>query len=51
MVGNGGTLLLYELGHEIDSHDVVLRLNSGPVSGFVKHVGKKTDIRMVNRWV
>lgn len=49
MVGNGGSTLLYELGALIDSHDLVIRLNSGPTSGFEKHVGNKTGVRLVNR--
>jgi len=49
VVGNGGSTLLYELGALIDSHDLVIRLNSGPTSGFEKHVGNKTGVRLVNR--
>eukprot|EP00192_Tetraselmis_astigmatica_P008120 CAMPEP_0117647828 /NCGR_PEP_ID=MMETSP0804-20121206/56_1 /TAXON_ID=1074897 /ORGANISM="Tetraselmis astigmatica, Strain CCMP880" /LENGTH=678 /DNA_ID=CAMNT_0005453343 /DNA_START=400 /DNA_END=2436 /DNA_ORIENTATION=- len=49
VVGNGGTLLLYNLGPEIDFHDMVIRLNSGPAGGFERHVGAKTGVRLVNR--
>jgi len=49
VVGNGGTLLLYELGSAIDAHDVVLRLNAGPREGFSANVGSRADLRLVNR--
>ena len=29
VIGNGGTLLAYDLGEEIDSADVIIRLNAG----------------------
>ena len=47
VVGNGGSLLLYELGSTIDMHDVVIRLNAGPTNGFETHVGSKTTLRWV----
>jgi hypothetical protein len=45
VVGNGGSLLLYELGASVDAHDVVIRLNGGPTKGFERHVGRKTTFR------
>ena len=49
VVGNGGSLLLHELGSTIDMHDVVIRLNAGPTAGYEAHVGSKTTLRLVNR--
>ena len=49
VIGNGGTLLAYDLGEEIDSADVIIRLNAGPFKGFEKKVGSRTDYRLVNR--
>ena len=49
VIGNGGTLLAYDLGEEIDSADVIIRLNAGPIKGFEKKVGSRTDYRLVNR--
>ena len=49
VIGNGGTLLAYDLGKEIDGADVIIRLNAGPIKGFEKKVGSRTDYRLVNR--
>jgi hypothetical protein len=49
VIGNGGTLLAYDLGNEIDSADVIIRLNAGPIKGFERKVGSRTDYRLVNR--
>ena len=46
VIGNGGTLLAYDLGEEIDSADVIIRLNAGPIKGFEKKVGSRTDYRL-----
>lgn len=45
VVGNSGSLLEHELGEEIDSHPIVIRLNDAPVKGFEKHVGSKFGFR------
>eukprot|EP00976_Prorocentrum_cordatum_P072727 1180824-Prorocentrum_minimum.AAC.2 len=51
VVGSGGNLYQSQLGEEIDSRDVVVRLNQAPCVGYEKHVGSKTDIRLLNnRW-
>ena len=42
LVGSSGTLLLDEMGREIDEHDVVIRFNNAPTEGYEKHVGSKT---------
>ena len=50
IVGNSGNLLLAEYGKDIDSHDVVIRVNQAPTEGsYEKHVGKKTSMRLLNR--
>ncbi|XP_051987022.1 LOW QUALITY PROTEIN: ST3 beta-galactoside alpha-2,3-sialyltransferase 3a [Xyrauchen texanus] len=46
IIGNGGILLSKSLGSRIDGYDVVVRLNSAPVSGFEKYVGSKTTMRI-----
>mmetsp|Transcript_43600 Transcript_43600/g.52740 ORF Transcript_43600/g.52740 Transcript_43600/m.52740 type:complete len:500 (-) Transcript_43600:385-1884(-) len=48
VVGNGGSLLLYEAGAEIDRHEAVLRFNGGITKKFEKYVGSKTTIRLAN---
>ncbi|XP_067849214.1 type 2 lactosamine alpha-2,3-sialyltransferase-like isoform X5 [Heptranchias perlo] len=45
VVGNGGVLRNKTLGKKIDSYDVVIRLNSGPVIGYEDDVGNKTTFR------
>ncbi|XP_060689148.1 type 2 lactosamine alpha-2,3-sialyltransferase-like isoform X2 [Hemiscyllium ocellatum] len=45
VVGNGGILRNKTLGKKIDSYDVVIRLNSGPVNGYEDDVGSKTTFR------
>eukprot|EP00873_Tetraselmis_striata_P012213 jgi/Tetstr1/432477/TSEL_021853.t1 len=48
VVGNSATLLRHEYGPEIDSHDMVLRMNYAPVAGYERHVGSKATFDMVN---
>ena len=44
------------MGHEIDSHDMVIRMNRAPDGNhsndrwLAKHVGTKTDARFVNQY-
>uniref|UniRef100_UPI00398F56AA type 2 lactosamine alpha-2,3-sialyltransferase-like isoform X2 n=1 Tax=Pristiophorus japonicus TaxID=55135 RepID=UPI00398F56AA len=45
VVGNGGILRNKTLGKKIDSYDVVIRINSGPVIGYEDDVGNKTTFR------
>ncbi len=45
LVGNDKAMMKAELGEQIDSHDVVVRMNRGvPNPGLEKRVGSKTDI-------
>ena len=47
IVGSSGILLDKEYGKDIDSHDIIMRFNMARVKGFEKHVGSKTDFRMI----
>ena len=50
VVGNSGTLLRKTLGSEIDSHDLVLRINNAPLSRkYEAHVGRKTHLSIINQ--
>eukprot|EP00854_Cymbomonas_tetramitiformis_P012004 gene12003-14184_t len=49
IVGNGGGLKFSKYGQDIDSHDVVIRMNQAPTIGYEEHVGSKTTIRLLNR--
>jgi len=49
VVGNGGSLLLYEHGDIIDAHDAVFRFNDGTgKEPYSKYAGSKTTVRLVN---
>ncbi|XP_033123775.1 CMP-N-acetylneuraminate-poly-alpha-2,8-sialyltransferase-like [Anneissia japonica] len=48
VVANGGILLGSNCGDEINSHDFVFRANLAPIQGFIKDVGYKTNITMLN---
>ena len=51
LVGNARSMLTEERGDEIDSHEVVMRLNQAPTVNFEKYVGSKTTHRLVNnKW-
>ena len=43
IVLNSGSNLRYERGHEIDSHDIVIRFNVAPITGFERYIGTKLD--------
>uniref|UniRef100_A0A670Y3R0 Type 2 lactosamine alpha-2,3-sialyltransferase n=1 Tax=Pseudonaja textilis TaxID=8673 RepID=A0A670Y3R0_PSETE len=46
VVGNGGILRNKNLGQKIDSYDVVIRMNNGPVIGYENDVGRRTTYRL-----
>ncbi|XP_013928676.1 PREDICTED: type 2 lactosamine alpha-2,3-sialyltransferase isoform X2 [Thamnophis sirtalis] len=46
VVGNGGILRNKKLGQKIDSYDVVIRMNNGPVIGYEDDVGRRTTFRL-----
>ncbi|XP_033118189.1 alpha-N-acetylgalactosaminide alpha-2,6-sialyltransferase 6-like [Anneissia japonica] len=46
IVSSSGQLLGNGLGPEIDSYPCVIRMNTAPVRGFEKDVGRKTTIRV-----
>ncbi|MEE6468280.1 hypothetical protein FKM82_008239 [Ascaphus truei] len=46
VVGNGGVLRNSTLGKKIDTYDVIIRMNSGPVLGYEDDVGRKTTFRL-----
>ncbi|XP_040575419.1 beta-galactoside alpha-2,6-sialyltransferase 2-like [Lepeophtheirus salmonis] len=48
VVTNSGSLINSGHGTFIDSHDLIIRFNDGPTSGFEKDVGSKTSLRVVN---
>ncbi|KAL2629304.1 hypothetical protein R1flu_013990 [Riccia fluitans] len=48
VVGNSGILLNSSYGEQIDSHEMVIRLNNAKIHGFEKHVGSKTTLAFVN---
>ncbi|XP_015423041.1 PREDICTED: type 2 lactosamine alpha-2,3-sialyltransferase isoform X4 [Myotis davidii] len=46
VVGNGGVLKNKTLGERIDSYDVIIRMNNGPVLGHEEEVGRRTTFRL-----
>jgi len=48
VVSNSPRLLSHKHGHDIDRHDIVIRFNEAQVEGFEEHVGRKTDILVLN---
>ena len=50
-MGNARSILSESNGEEIDSHDLVLRLNQAPLGGFSESVGTMTTHRMINHKV
>lgn len=44
LVFSSGSLLRHEYGEEIDAHDSVVRFNLAPVTGYERHVGKRTTV-------
>lgn len=48
VVGNAPTILDYDNGAKIDSHDVVVRFNRATTDGLEAKIGGRTDILVVN---
>jgi len=48
VVGNSGAMLTEEYGDAIDRAEVVIRYNNAPVVGYEKHVGHRTQYRMMD---
>ena len=48
VVGSSGGLLDHEYGALIDEHDIIIRCNQAVTEGYEKHVGSRTDIRVLN---
>nr|XP_058920846.1 type 2 lactosamine alpha-2,3-sialyltransferase isoform X4 [Kogia breviceps] len=46
VVGNGGVLKNKTLGGKIDSYDVIIRMNNGPILGHEEEVGRRTTFRL-----
>ncbi|XP_048659437.1 type 2 lactosamine alpha-2,3-sialyltransferase isoform X3 [Marmota marmota marmota] len=46
VVGNGGVLKNKSLGEKIDSYDVIIRMNNGPVLEHEEEVGRRTTFRL-----
>uniref|UniRef100_A0A286ZXE1 Type 2 lactosamine alpha-2,3-sialyltransferase n=2 Tax=Sus scrofa TaxID=9823 RepID=A0A286ZXE1_PIG len=46
VVGNGGVLKNKTLGEKIDSYDVIIRMNNGPILGHEEDVGRRTTFRL-----
>ncbi|XP_055500971.1 type 2 lactosamine alpha-2,3-sialyltransferase-like isoform X1 [Leucoraja erinacea] len=46
VIGNGAVLRNRNLGKKINSYDIVIRLNNGPVIGYENDVGNKTTFRL-----
>lgn len=49
VVGSSGRMTQAESGERIDKYDEVIRFNRAPVTGWEKHVGAKTTLRVLNR--
>ncbi len=50
LVGNSSSLLR-NYGNVIDSYETVFRFNRSPIKNFEKHVGTRTDFRILNNHV
>uniref|UniRef100_A0A061QNG5 Cmp-n-acetylneuraminate-beta-galactosamide-alpha--sialyltransferase 1-like n=1 Tax=Tetraselmis sp. GSL018 TaxID=582737 RepID=A0A061QNG5_9CHLO len=50
VVGNSGSLIGAGHGADIDSHDMVLRINNSPIKGHEADVGARSTISLLNGW-
>jgi len=52
VVGSSSKLLDKEFGEEISNHDYIIRFNKAPIVGYERHVGNRTDARLLGRnWI
>jgi len=52
IVGNSGILLRKQYGQLVDNHECIVRFNYAPTKEFEKHVGSKTNYRIMGRnWI
>lgn len=51
VVGNSGSLALWQMGTEIDRRDVVIRFNECRLRGWKAQVGERTDLLITNPYV
>lgn len=52
IVGNSGSMLNHEYGHDIDAHEMVYRFNQAPTKGYEAHVGTRSTHESLNGyWV
>jgi hypothetical protein len=51
VVGNSGSLALWQMGTEIDRRDVVIRFNECRLRTFTPQVGERTDLLITNPYV
>ena len=47
LVSTAGYLTKFEHGSSIDQADFVIRVGAGPSEGFERHVGSRTDVRLI----
>lgn len=48
IVSSSGELLQQEVGHFINAHKTIIRVNASPIQGFEKWVGNRTDARLIS---
>ena len=49
VVGSSHRLLQEHRGMDIDGHDVIIRMNDAPTRGFERHVGSRTEVRLLHK--
>ncbi|XP_078691227.1 beta-galactoside alpha-2,6-sialyltransferase 2-like [Branchiostoma floridae x Branchiostoma belcheri] len=48
VVSSSHAMKFHNYGRDIDAHDAVVRFNCAPTKNYVTHVGRRTDIRLIN---
>ena len=49
IIGSSAIALEGAFGAQIDSYDIVIRVNAAPTKGYEQHVGRKTTFRIGTR--